>query len=118
VGNFRIYIDPSIVNNLVVLNLYDNQLTAAKGYDIYEFKYGNLASTIQIVPPTHIYYIDFTSTSISTPTVSTDRYDWIYLDSTTTSTTLKYYIHKDGVQNNYLPLTKTVSGVYSLIASS
>jgi hypothetical protein len=113
-----IYIDTFTLSSLVLLNLYDNGITGARGYDIYEFSYGNLASTMKITPPTTNYYIDFTPPN-SNPSTFPNALDWTYIDTSSgTSSVFTFYSYKTGVTNNYITGTHTISGINTVLTSS
>jgi hypothetical protein len=41
---YKVYIDPTVTNQLYVINLYTNGVT----YDVVEYQYGNLASAQRV----------------------------------------------------------------------
>ena len=109
------FVDTFTLSSLVLLNLYDNGMAlASKGYDIYQFSYGSLASTMKIEPPASTYHIDFTPSS-STTTID-NVLVWTNIDSSTGSSVITINTHKTGVTNNYISGSLTLTGVYTLLA--
>lgn len=64
-NNRKIYVDDYYSDNLLTLNLYYNGLDTNKGYNVYSFSYGNLASTIKVIPPTDPPYLTFTPSAFN-----------------------------------------------------
>lgn len=110
------FVDTYTLSSLILLNLYDNGMAlSSKGYDIYEFNYGNLASTMKIVPPASTYHIDFIPSSSITPTTISNVLVWTYIDSSSGSSVITINAHKAGATNNYITATLTLSGIYTLL---
>lgn len=80
------YIDKYFLEELIVLDLYFNQYTSGgstiSGYDIYEYSYGNLASTIRIIPPAPTDYINYNLPAATTTLTSTTTLEWDQLTVT------------------------------------
>ncbi len=79
---YKIYVDDYYSDNLMILDLYDNGLTSGRSYDVYSFAYGNLASTIKIVPPAVPPYLKFTPSSAYTSSASlASSFLWAFMQS-------------------------------------
>lgn len=79
---YKTIIDADNLDELVVLDLYPNNDASNPGYSIYEFSYGNLASTIRVIPPLPDAYLTFdypTHTAVNNNPVP-DRFQWDFLN--------------------------------------
>ena len=111
------FVDTFTLSSLVLLNLYDNGMAlASKGYDIYQFSYGSLASTLKIEPTASTYHIDFTPTQNLNPTTINNVLVWTYIDPSLGSSVITINTHKTGATNNYISGILTLTGVYTLLA--
>ena len=75
------------MNNLVVLDLYANGVVS---YNVYSYSYGNLASTVRVIPPSIPIYLNFTYPTNNVLLPSPNLYAWDVL-ATVTDTTYSYY---------------------------
>jgi hypothetical protein len=110
---YRTYIEDYFTDSLYVLDLYDNGSTSNKGYDIYSYSYGNLASTIKVIPAATPAYLTFTPSVFTTFTTSASSFGWIYLNSAVSSTasTINVYQHNDTLSTHIA--TGTLSIAYT-----
>ena len=99
--NRKIYVDDYYSDNLLILDLYYNGLETNKGYDVYSFSYGNLASTIKVIPPVEPPYLTFTSSAFTSSLSLQDSYSWIYTSIGDTSSTVTVYKHDDSLDSHF-----------------
>ena len=84
---YKIYVDDYYSDNLMILNFYDNGLISSRSYDVYSFAYGNLASTIKVIPPVTPPYLKFTPSLTFSSTLSSDSsFLWLFMQSSSTAT--------------------------------
>ncbi len=100
------------MNSLVVLDLHPNQAIA---YNIYSYMYGNLASTVRVIPPPIPIYLNFTypTTVISYPNI----YQWDFL-AISTDTTYSYYAESDAPSSHYISTSLSLTGAWTLLAGN
>lgn len=67
----------------MVLDLYANADATYPGYDIYEYSYGNLASTVRVIPPSPSDYISYYLPNATTTLTSDTQLEWDQLDVST-----------------------------------
>ena len=117
--NRKIFVDDYYSDNLLILDLYYNGLDTNKGYDIYSFSYGNLASTIKVVPPVDPPYLTFTPSAFTSSLSLQDSYSWIYNNIGATSSTITVYKHDDSLDNHFATgsITLDTTSVTVLAAS-
>lgn len=121
---FRTYIDDYFLDNLIVLNLYSNGATTNRAYDVYSFSYGNLASTIRVIPPAIPPYLTFTPpTYTSAVSASSSGFMWTYINTGTSATTstVTVYKHNDAISTSRFAtgtLSIPVAGQCVILATS
>jgi hypothetical protein len=120
---FRTYIDDFFLDGLVVLNLYDNGLTTNKGYDIYSYSYGSLASTIKVVPVAVPSYLTFTPSTYTSSVISSSSFSWTYINtgSAATTSTITVNQHNDAISSTHLAtgtLSISYTGLCVILATS
>lgn len=99
--NRKIYVDDYYSDNLLILDLYYNGLDTNKGYDVYSFSYGNLASTIKVIPPFEPPYLTFTPSAFNSSLSLQDTYSWIYTSIGATSSIVTVYKHDDSLDSHF-----------------
>lgn len=117
--NRKIYVDDYFSDNLLVLDLYYNGLDNNKGYDIYSFSYGNLASTIKVIPPVDPPYLTFTPSAFTSSLLLQDSYIWVYTNIGASSSTITVYQHDETADTHLSRGTSsTNTTAVSVLASS
>lgn len=111
-------IDASLLEELVVLDLYYNGNSADPGYNIYEFYFGNMASTIRVVPPVPANYLYFTFPTNTYNAQSSSRYQWDFLNTAAGNTNLTIYTENEKVVNHLQVDLFQWSGLWQRLASS
>ncbi len=91
---YKTLIDDYFDNELMVLDLFYNNYPANPGYFVNEFSYGNLASTIRIIPPTPADYLSFSYPTYTTVISSPTRFQWDFLN-VATDTTYSHYLENE-----------------------
>ena len=119
---FRTYIDDFFLDNLIVLNLYDNGLASSPGYDLYSYSYGSLASTIKVIPATAPSYLQFTPSTYTSSVISSSSFSWIYINtgSSATVTNITVNQHNDALSTHLATGTLSISytGLCVILATS
>jgi hypothetical protein len=105
---YRTFIDSYYSDNLIVLDLYDNGNSTDHGYFVYSFSYGNLASTIKIVPAAIPAYISFPPPTSTSHVAYPSAFEWIFVNSGTTNSTITIYRQDDSVSSTHLA-SQTIS---------
>lgn len=111
-------IDASLLEELVVLDLYYNGDSSDPGFNIFEFSFGNLASTIRVVPPTIPSYISFSYPTNTDVQSSTDNFQWNFLNNAGGNTNMTIYTENEKVVNHLQVDLFQWSGNWQLLASS
>jgi hypothetical protein len=99
--NRKIYVDDYFSDNLLILDLYYNGLDTNKGYDVYSFSYGNLASTIKVIPPVDPPYLTFTPSAFTSSASLQDSFGWFYTNIGASSSTITVYQHDDSLDSHF-----------------
>lgn len=105
----------------MVLVLYSNG-AANIAYNIYQFSYGNLASTIRVVPAAAPSYLTFTPDTFSSSVASSSQFQWFYINTgaSATSSSVIVYSQVDSLASHLstgvVPITFT--GLCSILATS
>jgi hypothetical protein len=88
---YMTYIDDYFLEELIVLDLYANGDATYPGYNIYEYSYGNLASTVRVIPPPPSDYINYNLPSATTTLTSSTKLEWdqLSVSATTVFTRIK-----------------------------
>ena len=77
---YMTYVDDYFINELFVLDLYYNSDTNYPGYDVYEFKFGNLAKTIRVIPTPPSEYLAVTYPTNTATHASDTSIDYDFLN--------------------------------------
>jgi hypothetical protein len=106
----------------MVIDLYDNGAASNRGYDIYSFSFGNLASTIKVIPTATPPYLTFTPTTFTSSISSPSQYLWFYINtgSAFTSSTITVYRQDDTLSSHLATgvLSISYTGVCTILATS
>lgn len=105
----------------MVLDLYSDGAVNL-GYNIYQFSYGNLASTIKVIPVASLPYLTFTPSTFSSSKASSSQYQWFYINTgaSAISSSVTLYSQVDSLTSHLSTgvISITFTGLCSILATS
>lgn len=102
----------------MLLDLYYNGDASNPGYSIYEFSFGNLASTIRVIPPVRSDYLSFSFPTNTYHAQRSSRFQWDFLNVAGGSTNYTSYRENEQSPNHVQIDEFQWTGNWEILATS